>query len=496
MINRKQTQKNVIFSVGNVVISGIALFVLYKYLLNKIGIEQIGVWSLIISFSSIVRLGDLGFASSMVKFISTYKAQNDTKKMISILETGATTLLFFSVILSIILYLLALYFLPKIISFKNLYLAYEILPYSIASFVIMSIAGVFLSSLDGLQRIDIKLSIVIIGVLFNLIFSILFVNLYGFVGLGYVQVAQGILVFLLGWFMIRKHMDYTKFIPFAWNKTIFKEILGYSIHLQATSLLTLLVEPLVKIFLTNFGTFAMVGYFDMAYKFIMQFRAILVNANQVIVSVVADLHERDKSHIATLYRDSFKIVFYSSIFLYSLVAIAVPLVSYLWIGHLETVFMSFSYMILPSILVNTVSGSAYFSNMGIGLVHQNTIAMLLMGILNAICGYILGYFYSGYGVVAGYSISVIISSIYVVLNFNKMLGMPLNTLLSAKEMYYMMKISTTFFLFMIFMKFFEINSLGEQFVLLFLSLMFIIILSKDESFCKAFLIKLKDKIKK
>lgn len=57
---KKQTKKNVYFAATQIIISGSTLFILYKYLLNVLGIELIGVWSIVMAFSAFLRTGDFG----------------------------------------------------------------------------------------------------------------------------------------------------------------------------------------------------------------------------------------------------------------------------------------------------------------------------------------------------------------------------------------------------------------------------------------------------
>jgi hypothetical protein len=50
--------------------TAILYFLLYKYLLDKLGIKLLGVWSLILSFSSIANLANIGITSGLVKFVA------------------------------------------------------------------------------------------------------------------------------------------------------------------------------------------------------------------------------------------------------------------------------------------------------------------------------------------------------------------------------------------------------------------------------------------
>ena len=87
---KKQTKKNVVFAGLQILLSGISLFVLYKILIIQIGIELLGVWSIVMAFSAFLRTGDFGFAGSIVKFVSENVTKGDMKKVENIISTSIT----------------------------------------------------------------------------------------------------------------------------------------------------------------------------------------------------------------------------------------------------------------------------------------------------------------------------------------------------------------------------------------------------------------------
>lgn len=495
MIDKKQTQKNAILTVVNVLVTGVALFVLYKYLLIEIGSEKLGIWSIIMSISGVIRISDLGFSGSMVKFIAQHKARNEQQHMHAILETGVSTLGLLAIFISIALYFAALYFIPSVIPIELRDLAYSLLPYSLGSLIITVTAGIFLSSLDGLQRIDIKTMISMIGTIVNVLLIVIFTKLYGFIGLGYAQIGQSIFVLILGFVSVKKNMQYDKWLPIYWDKKIFQEILAYSMHLQVASIFTLLMEPLVKMLLGKFGSLSMVTYFDMSYRFIMQARAIIVNVNQVMVPVIADLHEKDKSKIINLYHKTFDLLLYVSIFIYSMIALTVPLVSYIWIGSYEYIFITFSYIILFATFINTMIGSAYFTNMGIGNVDKNTIAVVMLGLCNLLFGYLFGKNYGGYGVVTGYMVSIVIGSLYLIVEFNIRYKIAFKSIFSIEEVYYILKISIVLIISNILSMIFGYENTFIQELILVSGLVAIYMVSKNKEFMKSITNKIMEKIR-
>ena len=66
---------NAIMAIVQVVAVGIILFVLYKFLLKTIGIEDLGIWSVVLATTSVAGIGNFGLSGSVVKFVAKYVAR-------------------------------------------------------------------------------------------------------------------------------------------------------------------------------------------------------------------------------------------------------------------------------------------------------------------------------------------------------------------------------------------------------------------------------------
>lgn len=417
---KSQMKKNIIYAALQIIVSGISLFVLYKILLIEIGIELIGIWSIVMAFSAFLRTGDFGFAGSIVKFVSENVTKGKVEKVNDIVKTSITSVSVILGFLLVIFYLIIPFFLPHFISEKYITQAFDLLPYSIISvwFAVLSTLIIFV--FDGLNRVDIRSSFLLI---FNLILvglSIIFVYKFGFIGLGYAQVLHAFLQLIIAWFLVRKHLKINSILPFSWNYKLFKEMLSYSVNLQMSSLMSMMLEPVSKLLLGYFGTMSSVGYFEMANRLVMQIRNVVINANQAVVPMISKAHTENES-LKKTYSITLKILFLVSLCFYSITAILTSFISELWIGHYEKDFVYFTYIILFSLAINTISGAAYFTNMATGDVKYNTISQIIIAVVNVVLGIILGYMYKDYGIVLAYGISITIGSLWVIYNFRSRL---------------------------------------------------------------------------
>ena len=415
---KSQSKKNVFFAASQILVSGLTLFVLYKYLINTLGVELIGVWSIVMAFSAFLRTGDFGFAGSIVKFVSSATVNHDEKKREMIISTSLISVSIALGVLLAIFYPIILYTLPHFIDKKFLGLAIELLPYSLVSVWLAVLSTLVVFIFDGINRVDIRSMFLVVFNIILVVLSIIFVHFFGFIGLGYAQVLQAFLQLIIAWVLVKKHISLSFILPHEWSKSIFKEIFSYSMHLQLASLMSMMLEPITKLMLGHFGSMSSVGYFDMANRLVMQVRNVIVNANQALVPMLSKAHEKDEN-VVSHYKLTFKVLFFVSVVVYSLVGIFTGLISKLWIGTYEIEFVYFTYLILLTLGINTLAGAAYFTNMGTGDVKFNTISQVIIAVTNLLFGLFLGYLYGGFGVVMGYGISIILGSCWLIYNFHQ-----------------------------------------------------------------------------
>ena len=56
--SKKRISINVIFSILQVIIVGLIYLIIYKLLLSKLGVERLGVWSLILATTSVANIAN------------------------------------------------------------------------------------------------------------------------------------------------------------------------------------------------------------------------------------------------------------------------------------------------------------------------------------------------------------------------------------------------------------------------------------------------------
>jgi O-antigen/teichoic acid export membrane protein len=406
---------NAIMSLVQIILVGGVLFFLYRFLLKTIGVEQLGIWSLVLATTCVTQIASFGLSGSVVKFVAKYVARGEDNNVSGVIQTAVISL---AVIVGFILlagYPLIKWVLGLVIPLNSIEYGLRILPFALFSLWITTITSVFQSGLDGFQRIYIRNLLMIIGSIFYALLCFMLAPKYGLIGLAYAQIINNSVILIVSWILIKRFLSLLPAIPYQWNKNLFKEIVSYGINFQIVSVTTMFYDPITKALLSKFGGLSMVGYYEMANRMVQQFRALIVSANQVLVPAIADLQEKKPERIRSVYLTSYNLVFYLALPLYTLIIISIPLISEIWIGHYERIFVIFGTLLAIGYFLNTLSVPAYFANFGTGALRWNVIGHITIGILNAALGVILGMFFDGFGVVVAWVITLSLGSavIYV-----------------------------------------------------------------------------------
>lgn len=425
--DRRQLIRNASLTALQVIVTSLSMFIVYRYLLTTLGASRLGTWSIVMAASSLARVTDLGFAGGLTRYVAQYKAINDEKALRELIETGTISLLVLAIALFAAAYPLLHLALPQIIP-QGALDAILLLPYSLASLGTLTLAGVFLSSLDGVLRTDLRNIIMICSVLLYMLLAIVLVERWGFVGLGWAQLAQSIFVLISAWVTLRSQI-LLPLLPWRWTRERFSEMIAYNIHLQIGSLSSLLGDPVAKILLGRYGDLSTVGYFEMATKLVSQFRAVVVNVNQLLVPVIARLKNDDTMSVHALYEKTHRLLFLISVTFFGALLAVVPTISELWLGKLNHTFSMVCMVMLPAMAINTMAGAAFFSNLGTGDASSNSSVQLAMGIINLCLGWVMGSALGGTGVILAYGLSIVIGSAFLMMRFHRSNGISYSSLL-------------------------------------------------------------------
>jgi O-antigen/teichoic acid export membrane protein len=406
-MNRRQIVLNALTTFAQIACNAAILFFLYRFLVHAIGLSGLGIWSLVLATTSVVALANQGFSTSIVKFVAKYAARESPTDVSALVQTAELSLGAGLGLLLVALYPLARWGLSLILPAANLPAAYAVLPYAVASLWINVTGSVLQAGLAGHQLITECNYVDVAGSALYLLLAFALVPDHGLLALGYAQLAQAVACFFALWILLKRRIKQFPIFPRCWSRALFREMAGYGAHFQLITASQALREPVTKALLTKFGGPATTGLYDLASRFVVTLRELLVQANQVLIPTVSSLQERNPAAVHDVYEKSYRLMFYLAIPGFTLLVIVSPLVSSIWLGRYDPVFVEFVALLAVGWLVNVLSNPAYVVYLGTGALRWVSAGCLFTAICNAVLGFAGGKLFGPIAIVAAVVSSLI-----------------------------------------------------------------------------------------
>ncbi len=410
----RRVASNVIAGIFQTLISALLLLLLYRFLLDHLGSSALGLWSLFVALFSLSKIVDVGFTGAGLKLMAESMAReefNDARcyARLSIMGTGILT------IPVIVLFTFLLHEFGhgdhvEIWSILTIGLAVWI------SFIVQSLR----SGIDALHRMDLKHATVSLQALILYVLCLYLVPKYEWEGLLIAYLVStcfsGLILGIILWKLWTK-------VPFGGPETQFstlrKSMIKYGLPFQLTSISVQFYDPVTKYFLATFGTLSDVGWYEMASRLVLQFRALQVSAMEVMVPyVAANKTESVNQDIAGIYLPAVRLFLTVGVPLFSSFIVLVPFISYVWIGSENVQFILFSQILIVAWTINTFSTPAYFFSQGQGRQRWTLFAHVLIAFLNCLFAILLGSYFGAVGVVLGFFWALIIGSVIQMMGFH------------------------------------------------------------------------------
>ncbi len=423
------------------IITGVIFFILYRYLLDELGVEKIGIWSLVLATASVSHIGSLGLSAGIVRYVSQALGQNKPKRAGKIIQTVTLTLSIFVAILLIICYPLFVKAITYLLPAHGLTSALTILPYALLSLWATIISSIFTGGLDACQRIDLRCILLIFTHIMYLGLVILWVPTYGLEGVALAQVTQSFGLMIMSWLVLRYQLPILPLIPYRWKFSILKELFKYGAQFQAIGIMNMFFDPVTKGLISKFSGLEALGYYEMANKLIRQGRSVIVEANRVIVPTVSIMQIHEPKKITQLFLVSYQITFYISVLFYVSLGVFLPIILYLWVGEYEPIFLQFALLLNFGWFVNTLISPAFFANLGTGELKLNLISHIIISTIGFSMGLTLGSIFDAIGVVIGSMLGLISGSLFLLIFHMKNLKLYWLSIIIPRDMWIILFIS-------------------------------------------------------
>ncbi len=389
--------------------------------------QRLGIYSLLLSITSTLGAFNAGFSGSLVRYIAIFNAESKPEKAISLIGTLFSTLLVFFLILVILLNSCS----GELIKIMNLNTE-EAIEFEqlllFASLVFLSgvLSGIFLSALEGLQKVYLKNYIASAVACTNLLLSIWLIPRFELKGLFAAYFFSNCMAYLAAWIFLQMQLKKRIFVfPFSWNKKLFRETFRYNFTFQIISVSSLFYDPLLRILLVRFEGLPLAGFYELANKMISQLRGVIVSVNQSLVPVFAGLENESAGTRLNLFNKSFRLIFILSNLAFGVLAAVLPFISLIWLGVPHPDLIAITLIVLPGWLLNTVALPVYFANIGFGKLKPVLYFHLVLAFIVPVFCFLSGISGLFMGVIFAWSAGLFFCSIPLILDFTYRNNIPL-----------------------------------------------------------------------
>jgi O-antigen/teichoic acid export membrane protein len=427
--SRRGVLRNGAMAALQVVVLGLSLFVLYRVILRTIGVERLGVWSLVLATTSIGRMAQLGIGHGVVRFVSREAARGDRRGAAEVVDTAAIATAVLAAVGALASYPLARWYVGFTVPSALVAEALPLVPWALGSLALALLTGVYEAGLDGMHRLDLRTLPAMGTTVVYVAVAIALAPSHGLLGLAIAQVVQAGLSLVATRALLVPVMPDLSLLPSRWSRARLRELLGFGTAVQAMNVGVLLLDPLTKALIARAGVVGAVGWYEMASRMVMQLRALASSAVEALVPAMSHLGERDRGAMRAAYVDATRAVLFVVPPATGATVAAVPLVAELWIGHAQPEFTAFAWTLALSLLPSLAGVPAYYSNLALGHLRANAAGVVAILGVTLLLGAPLAGALGPLGAVLGFAAAFALGHAIMLVAFHRRENVPVRAVL-------------------------------------------------------------------
>jgi O-antigen/teichoic acid export membrane protein len=371
-------RRNVLAVFFQTTATALCLFLSYRILVEELGVGVLGIWSLLLSMSALLRAADVSGSSALSRFLAM-SPDKRPGELAPVISTLVLTSLAINLVLALIFYVAAKAGISYFMKSEFSAAAHGLLPWIAVLFLLSSMATAIAAGLDGLQRADIRAYIMSGSAVLSLLVTWLLVPRLQATGFAIAQATQQAIIICLGWIMLRRHVSDLGMLPASWSTAILRKTLPFTLSLNLTGIAAMLFEPLAKFALNSSGGPVLVGHFEVANKACAMLRGFAVAAAVPLVPAFATYSDSSDPQLAARISKAHR--WYSAFAVIVAVAASAagPLVSFLVLGKLEFAVVQMAAILAAGWSINLLAAPTYMAAQGQGLMRWNIASHFLLG---------------------------------------------------------------------------------------------------------------------
>ncbi len=379
-----QLRLNILSGSFSTVLGFIVSAVKFPLYIHFLGYEHYGVWLLLSTILAFAQMGLLGTDTALVKLVAEEYAQENHKAIQEYFMTASCMLLVIGGVLlgtsilfksQIILFMglegensqLASNILIYMVFFSTGVLAYQIINSILAGIGRFDLANY---SQTALQFIPLPISVPLF-LLGQGVLSVLIANVVAY-----------LLVYYYNFTKVNETVTLNLFNITSCSLKRFKKMITFGSKVFAGFMLTLIIQPIVKIVITKSIGVEGVPVFELAYRVSMQMRSFFQVAFRALMPEFSTLSSCQSQHntarLKKIISKSYRLLFVGATPLYILVYILAEIIFKLWLrqSYIPTIPIVFRALLFTS-FVSLIGVIPYYLNLGQGKVNKILIHHIL-----------------------------------------------------------------------------------------------------------------------
>lgn len=420
----KAVVRSAFFNLLGFGVSVLYMLFLVPLVVGYIGIEQYGLWSLILALTGYVGLVDLGIGTSFVPYIARYASLEAYESVNKVIQHG----LLFYVCLSLFVVGMGYVLSPWLFSLVRIpaeYLPSARLFFLIAliGFGCSTVAGVFGSVLSAFQRMDIY-NILLTAFLVEKFLAILVALVMGYGLLG-LMVAD-LLITVLGLVplivMTKKHFPHLTVRWVGYDPGVMKTLLKFGAQLQISRIAETVQAHFDKLILSRFIGLSAVSMYDFGSRPGGRLRALPLTAVSSLIPAISALDAaQDRARIQAALVRSTRYLAIVAVPLFAFFICFAGDIVFIWLGEgydqaaMTLRLLSFAHV------VSVVASAMALISQGMAAPGVQMRTTLIQATLNILLSLVLVMRFGFYGAVVGTTVSVIVGGLLLFAWFGRKL---------------------------------------------------------------------------
>jgi O-antigen/teichoic acid export membrane protein len=364
-----------------VAVSAVYLF-MYPFLLKSLGPLRFGLWALLCIPSQYAAIGDLGLSNALIKMVAEAPPEKNTTDLHRLLGSATLTFLVLGAVLTAAVGLNQQRILAWLHISSELLSDARILLLGAAALIwIILLENVYIALLSGLHRMDLAHAIQIESALLSALGIFVAIRLQtGLIGLMLSNVLTASVVWATAVLVCRRvaRIRWTWVPLVGWNAE--RSLLRFGLYLYVAALSSLLLDPSIKMLLTRYGSLALVSYFELASRIVIQIRAFFQNILLPLLPA-SSLFSNEMRALRSLFGRSIRLLCLGAIPIYLAMITLAPSIVHLWLGKELPLVQNAMPILAFGWLLNILTIPAYLFIQGMNFPRAAMWCSLIQGLI-------------------------------------------------------------------------------------------------------------------